>query len=159
MERGLLKRIFVQREQLLDRIVDRLSTSMSTGDKHHLLLVGPRGSGKTHLVSHADRELRQNPKLADSMRIAWLGEDDTFSGLIHLAFGIARLLADEYPEEFPQEFKAPVRGLPPEDAALAVLNNVIKNLKHRHLLLITENLDRTFHGLGEMGQKKLRASL
>jgi len=159
MDRGLLKRIFVQREQLLDRLVDRLSTSMSSGDKHHLLLVGPRGSGKTHLVSLADWELRQNPKLADSMRISWLGEDDTFSGLIHLAFGIARSLADEYPEEFPQDFKTPVRGLPPDDAALAVLNTVIKNLKHRHLLLITENLDQTFHGLGEMGQKKLRAFL
>jgi len=46
MDRGLLKRIFVRREQLLDRIVDRLSTSMTSGDKHHLLLVGPRGSGK-----------------------------------------------------------------------------------------------------------------
>jgi len=46
-----------------------------------------------------------------------------------------------------------------DDAALAVLNTVIKNLKHRHLLLITENLDQTFHGLGETGQKKLRAFL
>ena len=85
----LLKRVFVQREQLLDRIVDRLTISMTSGDKHHLLLVGPRGSGKTHLVTLANWELKQNPKLSDSMRIAWLGEDDTFSGLIHFAFGIA----------------------------------------------------------------------
>ncbi len=155
----LLKRVFVQREQLLERIVDRLSVSMTSGDKHHLLLVGPRGSGKTHLVTLANWELRQNPKLSDSMRIAWLGEDDTFSGLIHFAFGIARSLADEYPGEFPEDFKSSVRGLPQDDAALAVLNTVIANLKHRHLLLITENLDHTFQGLGEMGQKKLRAFL
>ncbi|MDP1563524.1 MAG: hypothetical protein Q8M16_19255 [Pirellulaceae bacterium] len=155
----LLKRVFVQREQLLDRIVDRLSVSMTSGDKHHLLLVGPRGSGKTHLVTLAHWELRQNPKLSDSMRIAWLGEDDTFSGLIHFAFGIARSLADEYPDEFPADFKSSVRGLRQDDAALAVLNSVITNLKHRHLLLITENLDHTFQGLGESGQKKLRAFL
>ncbi len=155
----LLKRVFVQREQLLVRIVDRLSVSMTSGDKHHLLLVGPRGSGKTHLITLAHWELRQNPNLSDSMRIAWLGEDDTFSGLIHFAFGIARSLADEYPAEFPADFKSSVRGLSPDDAALAVLNSVITNLKHRHLLLITENLDHTFQGLGESGQKKLRAFL
>lgn len=155
----LLKRVFVQREKLLDRIVDRLTVSMTSGDKHHLLLVGPRGCGKTHLVTLANWELKQNPKLSDSMRIAWLGEDDTFSGLIHFAFGIARSLADEYPDEFPEDFKTAVRGLPQDDAALAVLNSVIACLKHRHLLLITENLDHTFQGLGESGQKKLRAFL
>ncbi len=76
----LLKRIFVQREKLLERIVDRLSRSMTTGDKHHILLVGPRGSGKTHLVSLAVWELQAKQELADAMRIAWLGEDDSFTG-------------------------------------------------------------------------------
>lgn len=159
MDPALLKRIFVQRERLLARIVDRLSTSLTSGDKHHLLLVGPRGSGKTHLVTLACWELKQNPLLADSMRVARLGEDDTCSSWLHLAFGIARSLADGFPDEFPSDFKSPVRGLPPDDAAQAVLNTVIKNLKHRHLLLITENLDQTFHGLGEVGQKKWRAFL
>jgi len=155
----VLKRIFVQREKLLERIVDRLSASMKSGDKHHILLVGPRGSGKTHLVSLAAWELQQQKDLDDVMRVAWLGEDDTFSGLIHLAFGIAQSLATEYPDEFPQDFKSDVRGLPVDDAAISVLNTVIRNLKHRHLLVITENLDQTFGGLGDSGQKKLRAFL
>lgn len=159
MNPGLLKRIFVQREKLLAHIVHRLTTSMTTGDKHHILLVGPRGSGKTHLVSLTAWELKQNPQLSDTMRIAWLGEDDVFSGLVHFAFAIARSLADEYPAEFRADFKSGVRGLPRDDAALAVLNSVFQDLRHRHLLIITENLDQTFQGLGEMGQKKLRAFL
>ena len=159
MDPSLLKRIFVQRERLLDLIVNRLTKSMTTGDKHHILLVGPRGSGKTHLVSLAVWELKQKQILSDNMRVAWLGEDDVFSGLIHFAFAIAKSLADEYPDEFPSDFKSNVRGLPVDDAALVVLNSVIKNLQHRHLLLITENLDQTFSSLGEMGQKKLRAFL
>ena len=57
----LLKRIFVQREKLLERIVDRLSRSMTTGDKHHILLIGPRGCGKTNLVSLAVWELQKKP--------------------------------------------------------------------------------------------------
>jgi tetratricopeptide (TPR) repeat protein len=159
MDPKVLKRIFVQRETLLERIVDRLATSMTTGDKDHILLVGPRGSGKTCMVSLAAWELQKKKELNDVMRIAWLGEDDTFSGLIHFAFGIAKALADEYPDEFPADFKSDVRGLPQDDAALSVFNGVVKNLKHRQLLVITENLDQTFSGLGDTGQKKLRAFL
>lgn len=159
MDREVLRRIFVQRETLLERIVDRLANSMTAGDKDHILLVGPRGSGKTCMVSLAAWELQKKEELSDVMRIAWLGEDDTFSGLIHFAFGIAKALADGYPEEFPADFKSDVRGLPQDDAALSVLNSVVKNLKHRQLLVITENLDQTFSGLGDTGQKKLRAFL
>ncbi|MCY3006617.1 MAG: hypothetical protein NTV29_11680 [Planctomycetota bacterium] len=155
----LLKRIFVQREKLLERIVDRLSRSMTTGDKHHILLIGPRGCGKTNLVSLAVWELQKKPQQADCMRIAWLGEDDSFTGLIHLAFGIASQLAKEYPEEFPADFKTAVRGLPSDDAALAVLQSTVGRLGARNLLLVTENMDQTFQSLGDSGQKKWRAFL
>ncbi len=158
-DRGILKRIFVQREKLLERIVDRLSRSMTTGDKHHILLVGPRGSGKTHLVSLAVWELQSKDELKDVMRIAWLGEDDSFTGLIHLAFGIASQLALEYPDEFPTDFKTPVRGLSPDDAALAMLRSTINLLGKRNLLLVTENMNLTFDSLGDSGQKKWRAFL
>ena len=154
-----LKRIFVQREKLLERIVDRLSRSMTTGDKHHILLIGPRGCGKTNLVSLAVWELQKNPQLADCMRIAWLGEDDSFTGLIHLAFGIANQLAKVYSKEFPADFKTAVRGLPNDDAALAVLQSTVGRLGARNLLLVTENMDQTFHSLGDSGQKKWRAFL
>lgn len=156
---AILKRIFVQREKLLERIVDRLARSMSTGDKHHILLVGPRGSGKTHLVSLAAWELQKREEIADTMRIAWLGEDDSFTGLVHLAFGIASQLAQEYPDEFPSEFKTAVRGLSRDDAALTVLQSVVSQLGDRKLLLITENMDQTFRSLGDSGQKKWRAFL
>ena len=155
----LLKRIFVQREKLLERIVERLSLSMTTGDKHHILLIGPRGCGKTNLVSLAVWELQKKNQLADCMRIAWLGEDDSFTSLIHLAFGIASQLAKEYPSEFPADFKTAVRGLPNDDAALAVLQSTVGQLGARNLLLVTENMDQTFHSLGDSGQKKWRAFL
>lgn len=156
---AVLKRIFVQREKLLERIIDRLRRSVTSGDRHHILLVGPRGSGKTHLVSLAEWELRNRAELSESMRIAWLGEDDSFTGLVHLAFGIAKRLSEEYPAEFPDDFKTPVRGLSPDDAALAVLQSIVEQLQKKSLILITENLDQTFRGLGDSGQKKWRAFL
>lgn len=159
MDPELLQRITVQRETLVDVIVSRMTRSMTSKDKHHLLLVGPWGGGKTHLIAVAIAALRSDPKLTKNMRIAWLGENEVFSGFIHFAFAIANALADAYPDEFPRDFPSRVRGLPPDDAALAVLRMVLEHLKQRHLLLVTENLDRTFESLGESGQRNLRAFL
>ncbi len=155
----ILKRIFVQREKLFKQITERLCRSVTSGDKHHVLLVGPRGSGKTHFVSLVEWELRKRTLLEKQMCICWLGEDDSFTGLIHLAFGIAKQLAKAYPDDFPENFKEAVRGLPRDDAALAVLNSVVEQLGSRTLVLITENLDQTFSGLGDGGRKKWRAFL
>ena len=156
---AILQRIFVQREELLSLIVKRLCNSATTGDMYHALLVGPRGSGKTHFVSLVEWEFRQRNELANNLRICWLGEDDSFTALIYLAFGIARQLAVAYPKEFPADFKEAVRGLPQQDAALAILRNVISNLGDRTLLLITENLDQTFPSLGKNGRAAWRAFL
>ena len=155
----ILKRIFVQREKLFNQITDRFCRSVTSGDKYHALLVGPRGSGKTHFVSLVECELHKRPPLNEKMCICWLGEDDSFTGLIYFSFGIAKQLAKAYPKDFPEDFKEAVRGLPQDDAALAVLNSVVKKLGDRTLVLITENLDQTFRALGDSGRKKWRAFL
>ena len=116
------ERIFVQRHKLLNRVVRWCEESMLTGNKHHLLFIGPRGSGKTHLVSMAQDRLLQNPKLTDKMRIAWLGEDNVFTGLIDVALEIADELANEYPEEFSFGYRAHAQSLAPNDAAESILN-------------------------------------
>ena len=155
----VLERIFVQRHRLLEKIVDRLKRSMLTGDKHHVLLIGPRGSGKTNMVTLAQHRLTQQTELQDAMRVAWLGEDDTITGLIDLALGIADRLAAAYPTEFDIDYRTLFRGLPPDDAAEAILAEIHQRLQHRFLLLIVENLDAAFKGLGDHGQKRWRAFL
>jgi len=149
--------IFVQRELFLDRIVERLARSMTDTQKHHILLVGPRGCGKTNLITLAQHKLRSMPELEKFMRIAWLGEDNVFTAPIDLALGIADQLATEYPEDFDLDFREKVYGLDPVQAAEAVLGLVVDRLGHRSLLLLTENLDRTLGNFGDMGRKRLRA--
>ncbi|MDQ2688214.1 MAG: ArsR family transcriptional regulator, partial [Armatimonadota bacterium] len=46
-----LEAIFVQRERLARRTVELVRDSVLTEAKSHTLFVGPRGIGKTHLVS------------------------------------------------------------------------------------------------------------
>ena len=153
------ERIFVQRHQLLRQAVRWCEESMLTGNKHHALYIGPRGCGKTHLVSMVHDRVRANPQLADKMRIAWLGEDTVFTGLIDLAREIADELAKAYPDEFAFDYRTGARGLAPDDAAEQILGEIVRRLGDRSILLIMENLDRAMRGLGDTGQKKWRAFL
>lgn len=153
------ERILVQHHKLLDRIVRWREESMLTGDKHHLLFIGPRGCGKTHLVSMAHYRLSNKTKLNDKMRIAWLGEDSVFTGLIDFALEIADELAIEYPDEFGFDSRNMSKSLPADDAAELILGEIASRLGDRSILLIMENLDRAFLSLGDLGQKKWRAFL
>ncbi|WP_417734953.1 hypothetical protein [Rosistilla oblonga] len=154
-----LERIFVQRHRLLGKIVERLRRSMLTGDMYHVLLIGPRGSGKTNMVALAHHRLTQPADLKDCMRVAWLGEDDAITGLIDLALGIADRLAEEYPGEFDADYRTRYRGLPGDDAAEAILDEINQRLQHRYLWVLLENMDAAFKGMGDQGQKRWRAFL
>ncbi len=153
------ERIFVQRHQLLRKTVRWCEESMLTGDKHHVLFIGPRGCGKTHLVSMIHDRVSKNPKLTDKMRIAWLGEDTVFTGLIDLVLEIADELVKAYPDEFAFDYRTNARSLSPNDAAEQILGEIVNRLGDRSILLIMENLDRAMRGLGDLGQKKWRAFL
>jgi tetratricopeptide (TPR) repeat protein len=155
-----LERISVQRASLVRRITERLVRSMTTGDKHHILLVGPRGSGKTHVVTLVMNRLQHRPEVADFMRVAWLGEEQQIAGLLDLALGIADRLAEQYPAEFQTEYRSYVKGLADDDdAAIAILNRICEELQHRNLVLVMENLDRAFAAMKDSGQKHWRAFL
>ncbi len=153
------ERIFVQRHQLLHKTVGWCEESMLTGNKHHVLFIGPRGCGKTHLVSMVHDRVSRNLELADKMRVAWLGEDTVFTGLIDLALEIADELAKEYPSEFECDYRANARSLSSNDAAEQILGEIVRRLGDKSILLVMENLDRAMRGLGDTGQKKWRAFL
>lgn len=162
---AILEQIFVQRQKLLKQIVKKLERSMLTAEKHHILLVGARGCGKTHLLTLAAERLQnlaeENLTLKDNMRLAWLSEDDTFTELVDIAVAIADALQNSYPEEFNKDYRAAAKGAKNNDeAALAILNALLDDLPApRSILLMTENLDRTFNQLSEMGQRTWRGFL
>ena len=47
MSHKTLEDIFVQREKLAQSLVERVRESVLTASKHYVLLIGPRGMGKT----------------------------------------------------------------------------------------------------------------
>jgi tetratricopeptide (TPR) repeat protein/uncharacterized membrane protein len=157
MSQETLEGMFVQREQLLQSIVQDLAASVDSA-KQYLMLVGARGMGKTHFVSLVYHRLKQKPELHDRLLIAWLREEEYgVNSWLYLIIEILRSISQEGIDTTEQVNK--LAGLPiPEAEYLAnrVLTEVIGD---RTLLIITENIDKLLYGLGDKEQWKFRSFL
>jgi tetratricopeptide (TPR) repeat protein len=152
-----LEAIFVQRHALLDDAVERVKESTKGGNKHHLLFVGPRGTGKTHFVTLLVHRLSELEELDGKLRIAWLNEDETSTNLLELMQRIMLALIKRYPGDFsPDELEA-IYDMDADRAELWLAEHLASSMDGQTLLIVTENLDALFTGLGKVGQQKLRA--
>lgn len=154
-----LEEIFVQRHDLLDDAVARVRESATTGNKHHLLFVGPRGCGKTNLVTLLFHRIDQQADLRDRLRIAWLNEDETSTTFLDLLLRIYRALGKKYPAEFPLAALDPLYELGQPAATDRLGELLLASLSPRPLLVLVENLNELFDSLGDDGQKSWRAFL
>jgi tetratricopeptide (TPR) repeat protein len=153
-----LERIFVQREDIAQDLVDRIILSATTPAKHHSLLIGARGMGKTHLVSLVYYRLQQHRELADKLMVAWMREDEWgIDSWLDLVVRIFRALG---------ETKINTKGLLAQlqqvsiaDAETLATQLLTELIGDKTLLLIVENLDDLFAGLEAKGQQKFRSFL
>ncbi|TAG86770.1 MAG: MarR family transcriptional regulator, partial [Oscillatoriales cyanobacterium] len=156
-----LEDILVQRHTLANYLVDKIRDSATTDSKYFQLLIGPRGIGKTHLVSLIYHRVAKMEDLQDKLLIAWLREEEWgIASFLDLLRGIFRAIAQEYKEAYQAQLHDEVEKLydlsleQAEYRAAELLREFVGN---RVLLLIVENLEDVFSGLGEFGQKQLRA--
>ena len=154
---AVLEQIFVQRRDLLDQSVAVLRESALTDNKHHLLFVGLRGCGKTHLLALIVHRLDQQTDLADRLRIAWLNEDETSISFLDLLVRIYRALSDRYPQEFPREDLKKLYGQDRQQAQNSLSENLVTRIGNRTVLVLVENLDALFNQLDESDQRAWRA--
>jgi len=156
-----LEAILVQRHALAERLVELIRVSALTDNKHFQLLIGPRGIGKTHLVSLIYHRVVKMEDLRDKLLIAWLQEEEWgIASFLDLLRGIFRAIAKEYEPEYKAELHDDVEklyDLSPEQAEFKAAELLRDFVGKRVLLLIVENLEDVFGGLGDFGQKQLRA--
>ena len=150
MPEEMLERLFVVRQPVLEALMKRVKTLGHTPSPHHTLLVGPRGAGKTHLISlvyHRSKSLTDTSNSNSNskpLRIAWLPEDPwtlvSYGRL--LAAILARVVPnfDDLKSTEPQ-LDAHIRHTSREDGPILVL---------------AENLDQILDAIGDAGQQKLR---
>ncbi len=153
-----LEAIFVQREGLAKRIVELVRESACGGSKHHVLLVGPRGIGKTHLVALVYHRIRAMKDLNGRLVIAWLREEEWgVTSFLDLFLRIFRALSAEYGDVRLDGRVDSLYDLPPEEAERKAGELLREFVGDRTLLVLMENLDEIFEGLGDEGQKQLRS--
>lgn len=165
----LLEEIFVKREPLADDILTSIAEAVlqppGRRDLEHHLVVGPRGIGKTHLLTIVANRLVARPDLRGRVVVARLREEEwgvsTAGELLEQV--VRQLAADDQPDavvrraaaaELPALAAATIDTL--EDIAAQVVASVARD---RLVVVAVENVDDLFASLGADEQHALRARL
>jgi tetratricopeptide (TPR) repeat protein len=152
----ILEAITVQREPLVAALVES-ALDTDNGLRHHLL-VGPRGIGKTHILSLVASRVRAADPDARRVVVAWLDEDPwavrTY-GKFLAAIGLRLAGALDDPEL--AKAAEGLRASSAEDDGVhgeALLRGA---LGKQRLVLLVENLNEVFRRIGRDGQLRFRA--
>ena len=141
-----LESLFVVRHHILDNLMSSVKELGATPSPHHTLLVGPRGSGKTHLISlvyHRSAHLVEQGR-CERLRIAWLPEDPwTIVSYSRLLAAILERLSPD----------AELNGI---DEAELDARLRITSREDGPILVLMENVDRILEALGDLGQQRFR---
>jgi tetratricopeptide (TPR) repeat protein len=163
MSQQELEDILVKRQDLAQDLLEKIVLSATTPAKHYALLIGMRGMGKTHLVAliyyRLLAECEKAPKLKKKLVIAWLREEEWgVDSWLDLVSRILRALA--VTEPLAESLLAKLRQFPTIAEAAANAGRLLKqSIGQRTLVLLMENLDDLFKGLGEAGQQQFRSFL
>ncbi|HEY9301899.1 MAG TPA: winged helix-turn-helix domain-containing protein, partial [Phormidium sp.] len=113
------------------------------------------------MVSLIYHRVAKMEDLQDKLLIAWLREEEWgIASFLDLLRGIFRAIAKEYPEVYQAQLHDEVENLYDlslEQAEFKAAELLRDFVGKRVLLLIVENLEDVFSGLGDFGQKQLRA--
>ena len=155
-----LDAIFVQRQPLLTDLLENIERSVLTEAKHHALLIGPRGIGKTHLISMIYHRVSANKVFKDKLKIAWLREEEWgVATFLDLLVRILNALIEEYKDPNLEEQVKGLYSVSTEQAEQLAGHILKQYCQDKTLLLLMENLDEIFKGLDELGQQAFRAYL
>jgi len=156
-----LEGIFVQRQELAQLLLERIRKSAIEHTPHHAILVGPRGIGKTHLISLIYYRVKQSADLQELLLTAWLREEEwQITSFLDMLLRILQALAAEHEED-------PVLGarvnalynLTPEKAETAATAALKEVLHGRSLLILMENTDELLLRMGPEGKGRLQRFL
>lgn len=153
-----LQAMLVQRGPLLKRTVDSVVHSVKTTAKHHHLFVGPRGIGKTHLISLIHHQISQSPAVQSKALIAWMREEEWgVTSFMELILRILRTLDQTYPELGIDAQTQALYELSIAQAEEQATQILLQTLGDKTLVILLENLDDLFDQLKPTSQKQLRA--
>jgi tetratricopeptide (TPR) repeat protein len=148
MAEGDLKQITVGREALLQDILARLKEHAIRKEPYYLLLIGPRGIGKSHLLLLVYYKINETRELRDIIETIKLSEEEY--SVTTLSDVFCRILEQS-------DVDVPTSN---EEAIIEKAVDYLNNLKlERMPLVLIDNLDLIFGQLSEDDRKRLRSIL
>ena len=144
-----LRHTSVAREHVLDNSVESLRGSVGRKSKHHLLFIGPRGIGKTHLLDCIEDIVQSDDALSESYVVVRFPEESNRTlSFADFLIGLCEILIDAVDDE-PLWAELFSKVQTEEDNALVVdtLAPAIREQNRRHnrtLLIMLENLGEIF---------------
>lgn len=155
-----LEATFVQREDLAGEIVDIIREASSGAAHRHMLLVGPRGIGKTHLAAVVCHRVRAQPDITRRLTVAWLREEEWgITSFLDLLIRVLQALAEV---EGGEQFTGAIEHLftrKQQAATQEALELLERFTNDKALVVIIENTDEVLAGLGQQGCRELRRFL
>jgi len=158
---ALLEQTLVGRKDLVDRLEELAIDGAGSANKHQRLIVGSRGSGKTHVLRVFHNRLWRNEELKKRILIVYLLEDELgVATFLDFVVRLLRAIRRSYPER--EQLGRDLEGLYDLPAAVQeerAVTLLLEAAGGKDVLIITENLGLTFdrsRGFGHEGQQALR---
>lgn len=95
-----LRRTSVGRDHVLGNAIESLHGSVGKKSKHHMLFIGPRGIGKTHLLSCIENTVGSDEALSARVVVARFPEESNQTlSFADFLIGLCRILKDVLKDE------------------------------------------------------------
>ena len=141
------------RRNVADHIIGRMRQALDSGGSHHTLIVGPRGSGKTHLLAFISKTLSHSVGIPFNL-VVLSEEERGVSTLLDILLAIFRHL-DAVPSDYIQRIRSSGKDAPRDDA-IRLFDEVIEG---RPTIIMIEYLSDVLASMDEEELHKLRALL
>ena len=156
-----LERMLIGRKKTADWLEQQVLQYVNTGVAIQALIIGPRGSGKTHLLKVLYSRIVDDPDVQEKLAIAYMSEDeygiDTYLDLLVRMFkAFIRLEKDENKKNQLKESIEQLKATQPDYRVPTAEQLLLDYFDGRNLLVLIENLNDIFKGIGEKGQSKWR---
>ncbi|MBX3419832.1 MAG: tetratricopeptide repeat protein [Pirellulaceae bacterium] len=141
--------ITVARKPMLRDALEHLRNSMTRKSKHHLLYIGSRGTGKTHLLSLIEDEIAQDEALRTHIVVVRFPEESSrFLSFADFLLRVCEALAAQLPTE--TNWQSLYQKLETEDNDATIIDTLVPAIRQanramkRTVLIMLENVHDVF---------------
>ena len=157
----ILEQTLIGRKALVDRLEELTIDGAGGPNKHQRLIVGVRGSGKTHVLKVLHNRLWQNEEIKKRLLIIYPLEDELgVASFLDFVVRLLRAIVRWYPEheQLSRDLDA-LYDLPLDMQEARAVQLLLATADDKDVLILMENLGITFdktQGFGRRGQQALR---